>query len=215
MTEYKKKVSGVTSILIRDAHGKNKINHSAWDNELQSESDFSDRSNNSKRRKKRDAINPVWGRVFRIVGALLIIYFWYGVFTGKYNEHYNLLKTFYSEKVASVYEKKQNQITEDNQGEALHASQKEDRGFKDYFSPKEKRSKMPVKIVGKLQESNQLKIPPERLKYKLFLKTGKVVIADDFKIIGDIANYKYKEQNIFINKSDVLRAQELVIDVKK
>lgn len=54
MSEYKKKVSGVTNILIRDAHGKRKIDHGAWNDELNNDSS---ESNRRKSRRKRIQIN--------------------------------------------------------------------------------------------------------------------------------------------------------------
>lgn len=216
MTEYKKKVSGVTSILIRDAHGKGKINHSAWNNELQSERDFSDSSNNPKRRKKRNKINPFYGSVFRVVGALLIIYFWYGVFTGKYHEPYNLLKTFYQEKIVSHFESQPKQVIKEVPRSTYNASPKiVERPHKSNIQTQQKQVKMPVKFVEKIDLKNQEEVSPERIKYRLALISGETILADEYKVIGEIANYKYKGQNIFTNRNDVTFIQKVVLDVQK
>jgi len=213
MTEYKKKVSGVTSILIRDAHGNNKINHSAWNNELQGESDFSDRSSNSKKRKKRNKINPIFGNVFRLVGALVIIYFWYGVFTGKYHEHYNFLKTFYSEKIVSDVESKPKTDAEVVPRSTYNASPKiAAKSFESNIHTQEKQVKMPVKFVERINLNTQVEVPPERIKYRLALMSGKIILADKYKVFGDIANYEYKGQNFFTNRSDVTFIQKVILD---
>jgi len=94
MSEYKKKVSGVTSILIKDVHKGNKVHHSAWNDELKN----NDRQlqDPRKRRNGKRKLNPIYGHIFRICGALFIIFFWYGFFTGDFKGSLPSWNTFFS-----------------------------------------------------------------------------------------------------------------------
>lgn len=72
MSEYKKKVSGVTNILIRDAHGKRKIDHGAWNDELNNDSSESNRRK-SRRKKNTDKL-PISALYICVFIAWIILF---------------------------------------------------------------------------------------------------------------------------------------------
>lgn len=60
MAEYKKKVSGVTNVLIRDAHGKRKIDHETWNNELRDAAADHTQGNHRKSKKSHSHITALY-----------------------------------------------------------------------------------------------------------------------------------------------------------
>ncbi len=81
MEERKNEVSKLTKILIHKAHGGRKKDSKFWKDNIELEKkDINEESDKTKRIRKKNLSNPIYGHIFRFCGVILIVAFWTSIY---------------------------------------------------------------------------------------------------------------------------------------
>lgn len=187
MSEYKKKTSGVTSFLVRKAHGDNKIHHESWGNELNPIQE----KDSKRKRKSSKKINPIFGNVYRTLGIAFILVFWVALLTGNLNNSIDSIKSIYTNKISPIVFK--NKIA--NNPKPIQRSVKQ--------TNKATSNTTPVSAAKPK--------PQPKYKYLLKLKSGYTVVADEAKLKGDKLKYTKKNMMVTIPRSQLISYQKIAV----
>jgi hypothetical protein len=77
MKERKDEVSRLTKVLIHKVYGGRKKDSKFWNDNIElDKKNLNEDSNKTRRNKKKEPINPIYGHIYRTCGIIIILAYW-------------------------------------------------------------------------------------------------------------------------------------------